>query len=774
MAGVFSGRKRRLLVISVFIFSILVGAGFGILAGFLKSAPSLSEVEFAPKLTSYVYDTNGEVLTRLYKEHRVKVELEQMPLYLRQAVLAAEDDGFYQHYGIDFTAIARAILADIRARAKVQGASTITQQLARTAFLTQKKLWSRKLQEVLWAIQIERKYSKDEIFETYLNLVNFGHGTYGVQAAADLYFGKDVQDLTLPEAALLATVPNSPVYLSPISYPDAALRRRNWILGRMAYLGYISEKEAEAARQTPIQLVQREPKEKIASYFIDYVVQQLLERYGEELVFGGGLEIHTSLDMNMQRVAEEELIKGLPTGPIDKNGLQQPQGALVAIETETGLIRTMVGGRGDDKFNRAVLARRQPGSGMKPFIYTAAIEQGFTPATVIVDEPVEYVMASGEKWAPQNYHRDHRGPLTLRDALRDSINIVAVKLLDQVGIRNVVDLTKRMGITTLVEEGRYNDLGLAPLALGGLTRGTTVLEMASAYGVFANQGVWVAPTAITKVVDSKGNVLEAYKPEHRQVIAEQTAYLMNDMLRDVIENGTGKQAKIDRPAAGKTGTAQSYTNGWFVGYTPSLVTAVWMGDDEQNQEMVYKGVRYGSWDTARIWGSFMQRALANKPVEDFAKPDGIVDNILIDVKTGLLARQNGLVPEEELRYESFIEGTEPKEYSPRAKTLIDHLKDIFLGQPDKEDSKSPIDDGRTPLLDSEPPKLPTDKKDEQQVEPEFDLEKQPSQVEPVPEPDTGPTLDEKMDLPKTDYKDPAGAEEDSQKALQELKDAFGL
>ncbi|NMB26059.1 MAG: PBP1A family penicillin-binding protein [Firmicutes bacterium] len=773
MAGVFSGRGRRLLIVSVFIFCILVGAGFGILAGFLKSAPSLSEVEFSPKLTSYVYDANGEVLTKLYKEHRVKVGIEQIPLHLRQAVLAAEDDGFYEHHGIDFTSIARAILVDIRARAKVQGASTITQQLARTAFLTQKKLWSRKLQEILWAIQIERKYSKDEIFEAYLNLVNFGHGTYGAQAAAELYFGKNVEDITLAEAALLAATPNSPVYLSPISYPDAAMRRRNWILGRMAYLGYITEEEAQAAKETPIQLVQRQPRERIAPYFIDYVVQELLERYGEEMVFGGGLEIHTSLDMNMQRIAEEELLKGLPTGPVDKNGLQQPQGALVAIDVETGYIRAMVGGRGDDKFNRAVLARRQPGSAMKPFIYTVALEQGYTPATVIVDEPIEYVMATGEKWAPQNYHRDHRGPLTLRDALKDSINIVAVKLLDQVGIKNVVQLAKDMGITTLVEEGRYNDLGLAPLALGGLTRGTSVLEMTSAYGVYANQGVWVAPTAITKVVDSNGDILEEHKPRRRQVLSEQTAYLMNDMLRGVIENGTGKQARIGRPAAGKTGTAQSYTNGWFIGYTPSLVATVWMGDDEQNQEMVYKGVRYGSWNAADIWGKFMKRALQDQPIEDFAKPDGIVDSVLIDTKTGLLARKNGTIPEAELRYESFIAGTEPKEYSPRAKTLMDHLKDIFLGHPEQDDVKpkpSP-DTGPSPEpspslgleLLSPSPESGDGMKDSGSSKPKGLEQSSPEGYD-----------SQVVEEPRTEYKEPDGAAEDAKKALQELKDAFGL
>jgi penicillin-binding protein 1A len=769
VTSILGGRKHRLLVITVFIISILTGAALGILAGFFKSAPSLAEVEFSPRLTSYVYDANGDVLTRLYKENRVKVSINQIPKHLQNAIVAAEDDNFYDHHGIDFVAIVRAILVDIRARAKVQGASTITQQLAKNAFLTQKKLWSRKLQEVLWAIQIERKYSKDEILETYLNLINFGHGAYGVQAASEMYFDKRVEDLTLSEAALLAAIPKSPTYLSPISYPESALRRRNWVVGRMAELGYITAAEADAAKETPIQLAKRQPRERIAPYFIDYVLQELLERYGEEMVFGGGLEVHTTLDLNMQRSAEEVLLEGLPTGPVDKNGLQQPQGALVAIDPRTGHIKAMVGGRGEDKFNRAVLAKRQPGSAMKPFIYTVAMEQGYSPATVMVDEPVEYVLPSGEKWAPQNYHRDYKGTITLRDALEDSINIVAVKLLDQVGIKNVVNVAKKMGLTTLVEEGRYNDLGLAPLALGGLTHGVTVLEMASAYGVFANQGVWVSPVAITKVVDSDGNVLEEYKPKQREVLSKQTAYIMNDMLRGVVERGTGRRANIGRPAAGKTGTAQSYTNGWFIGYTPNLVTSVWMGDDEQNQEMVYKGVRYGSWNAADLWGQFMRRALRDVPPEDFVKPEGIVEGVLIDTKTGLLARKNGTIPEADMRYEIFIAGTEPKEYSPRVKTLLDHIKDIFIGQPQKDSNVNPP---VKPGVDSDI--LPGT--DDESIAPKEQPREEVPFKAPSEPPPSGPKLGEgSQNLGADEPSVPPESEpDDDEKLLRQLKEAFGL
>lgn len=679
-------RRRWGLIFFVFLISICLGGVAGVIAGYLKSAPSLAEVEFSPSLTSYIYDANGEVLARLYKENRVKVSIDRIPRDLKNAIVAAEDDKFYNHHGINLMAIVRALWVDLRKGAAVQGGSTITQQLAKNAFLSHKRVLSRKLQELLWTIQIERKYSKEEILESYLNIIYFGHGAYGVQAASQLYFGKDVDDLTLPEAALLAAVPRGPGYYSPIEHPEAARRRRNWVLDRMYELGYITAAEAEAAKATPIQLARRKPKERVAPYFVDYVVQQLVDRYGEEKVFTGGLRIYTTLDKDLQKIAEEELLRGLPKGPVDENGLQQPQGALVCIDPATGYIRAMVGGRGNDKYNRAVLATRQPGSAMKPFIYTAAIEQGLTPATVVVDEPVEYVLKNGEIWAPQNYHKDFRGPVTLREALEDSINIVAVKLLDRIGVETVVKLAKKMGISTLVEKGRYNDMGLAPLALGGLTRGVTPLEMASAYGVFANQGIWVEPVAITKVVDSEGNVLEEARPHRRVVLSEQTAYIMTDMMRGVVERGTGRRANIGRPAAGKTGTAQNYTNGWFIGFTPDLVTAVWMGNDEQNEEMIYNGVRYGSWNAAEIWGSFMRRALKDKPVRDFPKPEGIVEGILIDTKTGLLARRNSSIPESEMRYEIFIAGTEPTEYSPRAKTLLDHLRDIFLGEPPSRSS----------------------------------------------------------------------------------------
>jgi len=330
----------------------------------------------------------------------------------------------------------------------------------------------------------------------------------------------------------------------------------------------------------------------------------------------------------------------------------------------------MVGGRGEgnDKFNRAVYALRQPGSAIKPFLYTVALQKGFTPATIIVDEPLEYKMPDGTVWNVSNYHEDYQGPMTLRRAVELSTNVVAVKVLEQVGIKDTIEMAKKMGISTLVETGPRNDVGLAPMALGGLTRGVSPLEMAASFAVFANQGIRVEPIAITKVVDANGNVLEENKPRRQVVLDEEVAYMMTDLLRGVIERGTAKQANIGRPAAGKTGTSQDWTNGWFIGYTPDLVASIWIGNDNQAERMIYKGVRYGSWNAAQMWGDFMRQALKGTPITNFPKPDKIVEGVLIDTKTGLLAKENAGIPADELAYETFIAGTEPTEWSPRMVT----------------------------------------------------------------------------------------------------------
>lgn len=660
-----SKKKRIGLYIAVILGSILFGGTAGFITAYLSSAPSLDQVNITQDFTTYIYDINGRVITDLYRENRIPTDVTKLPDHVKNAVIAIEDSQFYNHHGINFIAFGRAILVNLKTWNFTQGGGTITMQLARNVFLTQKKTIMRKLEEFLWAVQIERKYSKDEILEAYLNVFYLNHGVYGIEAGARLFFGKEAKDLTLSEAAMIAGVIRWPSRYSPFVNPDIARDRRNFVLERMYEEGFITEEECRAAQAEPLGVIERHKRQVKARYFVDHIINQVVDRYGEAAVFGGGLRIYTTLDLDIQEAAEKALLEGLPVNPRTAGGeLTQPQGALIAIDPRNGHIKAMVGGRGEDSFNRATQALRSPGSVMKAFAFTAAIDKGITPADIYEDEPTQFTLPNGDVWEPQNYYGDYSGPVTVREAFERSLNIIAAKVVAEIGPETVMEYAKKMGITTLVEQGRVNDVGLAPMALGGLTRGVSPLEMASAFGILANQGIKVEPISILKITDAYGNVLEENRARQQVVLSEQTSYIMTDMLRGAIERGTGQNAKIGRPAAGKTGTAQDYQDGWFVGYIPELVAAVWFGEDTPRQ-MVYSGVRYGSWNAAAIWKDFMLEATKKIPVSDFPKPSGIVEGILIDTKTGLLVPENCNLPKEEIRSEIFIAGTEPTEYSPR-------------------------------------------------------------------------------------------------------------
>lgn len=673
--------RRFTVIVIVFVVSILFGGAAGMVAGYLRSAPSLDQVVFEQELTSYVYDVHGRRIASLYRENRIPVTLDQMPRHLLDAIVAIEDTRFYEHHGFDVRALLRAAWADVRRmlghEGFLQGGSTITQQLAKNAFLSHERTLARKLQELLWAIQIERKYSKAEILETYLNEIYLGPGVYGVEAASRYYFDKSVSELTLPEAALIAGLAQNAGLHSPYRDPEAAKRRRNTVLLRMEELGMITPEESAAAREAPIVVTDTRPARNLAPDFVNYVISQLLELDGIDVntIYAGGIHVYTTLDLDMQRAAQEAVERafGNPGGILaratttDANGLRQPQVALVALDPRNGHIKAMIGGRDNDQFNRAVQAVRQPGSAIKPFIYTAAVDNGLSPATVLVDEPFEWVDPfTGDVWRPRNFTNRFSGEMTLREALEQSINIIAVKLLaDHVTPRQVIDYARRMGISTLVTEGRRHDAVLA-LALGGITNGVRPIDMAQAYGVLANQGVRSTPMAITRVVAADGTVLYDFSPEQEVVLSEVTSYIVTDMLRGVIERGTGRRANIGRPAAGKTGTTDSNHDAWFVGYTPDLVAAVWIGNDLPSP-MVVNGTPIGSGEAAEIWGNFMRQALADTPPSDFRKPtSGLVEDVLIDTKTGLLANVTCLtIPRSEMRREIFAAGTEPTELSPR-------------------------------------------------------------------------------------------------------------
>jgi penicillin-binding protein 1A len=659
------------IVTLALILLVLVGLGMaaGIMAGYLKNAPSVEDVDVEARrvLPTVVYDVNGNVLTKLKIEDRQWVRLADIPQHLIDAVIAVEDHRFYEHHGISVRRILGALWYDLRHLSDDQGGSTITAQLARNVFLSHEKTISRKIWEALYAFQLERRYTKDEILEFYLNWVYFGHGTYGVQAASNLFFGKPVDQLTLGEATLLAGIPKGNELYSPIKNEQTrqnGLNRRKIVLSRMVDVGYITPEQAAQAADEPLRLASRDNKSAPMGKYVNFMVRDyLLQRYGKDAVYRGGLSVKTSIDQSAQRAAEEAISRLLPTGSTpesrkDNSNLTYPQVALVAIDAQTGQIRALVGGRGEDEYNRALRAQRSPGSSIKPFVYAAAIDSGYTTATVIVDEPVEYPAGDGKTWAPKNFNGKFLGPLRLRQALEQSTNIIAVKLTQDLGPAKVMSYARKMGITTLVDTGPKNDRGLA-LALGGLTRGVTPIEMVEAYSSLANTGVKVTPYFILEVRDADGVLLESNVPQREMVLDERTAYIVADMMRGVIysPNGTGRRADIGRPAAGKTGTADSNTDAWFVGFTPDMVAAVWIGEDA-NREMRYPNIGViGSGKAAEIWGAFMRKALAGAPPRDFAVPEGVLTGVRVCTASGELATSN--CPASGIITEKFIEGAQP-------------------------------------------------------------------------------------------------------------------
>ncbi len=608
---------RKIALIIVIILAVMItGVGLGFLTATLNTKPGLA-ADITPPASSQIYDINGNLITNIHAvENRVPVKLDKIPKNLKDAFIAVEDARFYQHSGIDPRGILRAVWSNITNRGVSEGGSTITQQLAKNAYLSQEQTLKRKIQEAFLALQLEKQYTKQEILELYLNQIYFGQGAYGVQAASQLYFGKNVEDLSLSECAMLAGIPKSPNYYSPLNNFKASTERQSTVLDQMVKYEYIDEATARKARAAEIKLAKHtaEKKSTSASYFVDYVTQALIEKYGADAVYKNGLKIYTTLDLDMQHIAERTIAEQLPKYQTDENGIVQPQGALVAIEPHTGYIKAMVGGRGDDQFNRATMAIRQPGSAFKPFVFLAAIESNLSPSTVIDDSPITF-----GTWSPVNYNGKFNGKVTLRATAERSLNVPTVKIAQQIGTDKPLYYAQEMGISTLVLDGPQNDRNLS-MALGGLTRGVTPLELAAAYGVFANNGVYATPTAIIKVVDRNGKILEQNTVQEKTVISEKSAYILTDMLHGVITRGTGTGANIGRDAAGKTGTTSDYVDAWFVGYTPDLVTSVWMGNDSNG---TLDGIT-GADTPATIWRVFMKQALAGTPAKSFIKPDGLV------------------------------------------------------------------------------------------------------------------------------------------------------
>lgn len=573
-----------------------------------------------------IYDRNGKLLADLSGELREYVPLREIPPLLQLATIASEDRRFFQHRGIDLRAIMRALYQDLKRGTIVEGGSTITQQLARNLYLTQTRTISRKMQEMAIAIRLERHYSKEEILEMYLNKVYYGSGAYGVSMASKIYFGKPVGQLTLAECALLAAIPRRPNDYSPYKNPELAMRMRNIVLDKMVNMGFITPEEAERAKREPIKLAYKQSPQTArfrAPYFVFWIIDQLSDKYGEDFVYRSGLKIYTTLDLQLQEIAEDAIKKGIDRA----KGLNVNQGALVAIDYRTGYIVAMVGGKDfrESQFNRAVQAKLQPGSAFKIFVYTAAIDKGFKPEDTISDSPVSFKSANGV-WRPKNADGRYRGTVTLKYAFAQSINVPAVKLADKIGIKTVIEYAQRMGITTPLEPYLSTAIGSSAVR---------VLDMASAIGVIANNGVRCIPQAILRIETSKGAIIEDNKPVSFPVLSEETAKIMQTMLREVVLRGTGRQASGVLGAAGKTGTSDDYRSAWFVGYTPQLACAVWVGNDDYSPMSRV----YGGTVPCRIWADFMRRASAlweEKGIELGQELEGNVKVRICD-ETGMLA-----------------------------------------------------------------------------------------------------------------------------------------
>jgi penicillin-binding protein 1A len=699
-----------------FVFAGLAVLGLAFVRDAIEDLPSVEGLkQYVPPLVTQVLDTYEQPIGEFFTERRVTVPLTQIPVDLRHAVMAIEDTDFYTHWGVNTKAILRAAAANILAGRVVQGGSTLTQQLAKTIFLTRKKTLGRKFKEILLTLQIESRYSKDEILQLYLNQIYFGGGAFGVEAASRLYFDKHTQELNLAECAMLAGLIRSPNRYSPTNSVELAHDRRATVLRRMRDLKFISEAEEKAADATPIASASVSQRVKEAPYVLEEVRKALEPTYGADMLEQGGLVIQTTLDVKLQKIAQAVIEKhcaaydvkyGTATLAEYNRELKQSttqqvvlstvaphvQAALVALDVHTGAIRAMVGGRDyyKSQFNRAVQAKRQPGSSFKPFVYATALEANFTAASIVDDSPLVFVDMQSDPtllaetstyaetqlaiydnlqmtpeqfgklkkeerdeimkryWRPQNFDNKYLGPMTLRKALQKSRNLVTIRLIQSVGPRAVAHFAHLAGITSPINP-------VLSLALG--TSVVTLMELTNAFGTLANGGLHAAPYMIERVSDRRGKILEERAPKVEARINPQTDFLIVNLMKGVVEHGTAWYAKrLGRPIAGKTGTTQDQRDLLFVGFTPDLVCGVWIGYDDFRP--LKKGLS-SSVVAVPMWTDFMREALKSYPVKDFQVPPKI-EFAKIDSETGYLA----LPTCPKVILEAFREGTVPTEFCP--------------------------------------------------------------------------------------------------------------
>jgi penicillin-binding protein 1A len=665
-----SKKKTSYVILLIVAVAAFVGGMiFAAVARLSTDLPTPEEIKnYQSSASTKILDCKGRLVCEFYQQRRTPVPITQIPDYLKEGLILVEDKRFYSHWGIDIIRIFGAAFHNILSLRYAQGASTITQQLARNMFLTMDKTVTRKFKEMLLAFEIERAYSKDEILELYLNQVYFGNGVYGVEAASQTYFNKSVQDLSLAQCALIAALPKAPNIYSPYINPKAALRRRNLFLRTLFKGKKISKKQLDTALAEPLGVMPKLGLRNEAPYFVEEIRKYLADKYGDDFIYKSGATVYSTLDIDMQRAANQVIEANLSQIEKDYNlankkshydtvvtfdSLSKPaylQGALIAIDPKTGYIHAMIGGRDfrQSQYNRTFQAKRQAGSSFKPFVYTAAIANGYTAANLEQDEPLTInIPGVKEPYTPTDFDHQFMGNMTLRRALALSRNIVAVRLISEVKPEVVVNIANQMGITTQLQP-YYS------LALGSCD--VSLLDLTSSLGVLANEGYKTKPIYILKIVDAEGEVVEENGMESVSVLDPNVAYVMTNMMESVIDEGTGyaiRRVGFNYPAAGKTGTTDDYTDTWFVGYTPDLVCGVWVGYDQK--KTIFHGATGGG-ICAPIWGEFMSGISNLISGSDFVKPDSVVYARICDL-TGYLATPR--CPK--IRDEVFIIGTEPKQ-----------------------------------------------------------------------------------------------------------------
>ncbi|UJF36523.1 PBP1A family penicillin-binding protein [Paenibacillus hexagrammi] len=624
---------------SAFILMLVLAAG-GLLYLRAQTLPATKMLQ-----TSQMYDAHGELIDTFYSgQNRQVVSLKDISPYLIKATLAVEDQHFYSHFGVDLKAVARAAIVNIQHMAKIQGAGTITQQLARNLYLNHDRTWSRKLKETVYAVEMEMKLSKDQILDNYLNQIYYGHSTYGIETASELFFGKHASELTLAESAMIAGVPKGPRYYSPYYDLQNAMDRQKVVLQTMVNSGFITQEAADQAAKEKLTIQPlTEKKPAVAPYFRDYVRSIATEQLGisEEQFDEGGIKIYTTLDMNSQKIAEDVVKKQLEKYP-------DIQAALVAIDPRTGAIKAMVGGRdyAENQFNRVLSNTRQPGSSFKPIVYTVALQNGYTPVTQVKSEPTVFTYDEGRQtYTPRNFNDQYvNANIDMRQAISKSDNIYAVHTILDVGPSKVIDLARKLGIDSPMKP-------LPSLALGSFP--VSPLEMASAFGTIANQGVHFKTTAIERIEDANGTILYEAKPQSEKVIDPAVSYVLTNLMESVFEEGgTGNRvaSTIKRPIAGKTGTTD--TDAWMVGFTPELTTAVWVGYDKDRDISIVE-----SHLASPIFAEFTEQSLQAIPPKLFPIPEGVT-TAYINPASGKLANED--CPDSVM--EAFLSGTEPTTY----------------------------------------------------------------------------------------------------------------